>query len=105
MRQWLNKKEQDLLVSRDSSETIKVTVKNCVIGGEQLVVIAGPCAIESEELLKETAFKVRGCGAVMLRGGAFKPRTSPYSFQGLGEQGLKMLAKVGEEMNMPVVTE
>jgi len=76
-----------------------------VIGGEQLIVIAGPCAIETEELLKETAFKVRGAGADMLRGGAFKPRTSPYSFQGLGVVGLETLARVGEAMNMPVITE
>lgn len=69
------------------------------------MVVAGPCAIENEDILKETAFKVRGSGAVALRGGAFKPRTSPYSFQGLGEEGLRILAHIGEEMNMPVVTE
>lgn len=95
-----------MLVAKDSQKQLtQVNVKGCIIGGEQIVVIAGPCAIESEELLKETAFKVRGAGAAMLRGGAFKPRTSPYSFQGLGEVGLKTLAKIGEAMNMPVITE
>jgi len=96
----------DMLVLRraDQKNTV-INVKGCPIGGESVVVVAGPCAIESEDLLKETAFKVRGSGAVMLRGGAFKPRTSPYSFQGLGEEGLKILAHIGEEMNMPVVTE
>lgn len=103
----LKKKLTDnMLVLRnpDQSTTV-INVKGCPIGGESVVVMAGPCAIENEDILKETAFKVRGSGAVMLRGGAFKPRTSPYSFQGLGEEGLRMLAQIGEEMNMPVVTE
>jgi 3-deoxy-7-phosphoheptulonate synthase len=96
----------EMLVSRNHQpEDSQVRVKGCIIGGNQLAVIAGPCAIEGEEILKETAFKVRGCGASFLRGGAYKPRTSPYSFQGLGEEGLKILARVGEEMNMPVITE
>ncbi len=102
----LAEKVSKLLVSKENHpQMTEVNVKGCVIGGEQLIVIAGPCAIESEELLKETAFKVRGAGADMLRGGAFKPRTSPYSFQGLGAVGLETLAKVGESMNMPVITE
>ena len=67
--------------------------------------IAGPCAIEGEALLLEIAEKVRDAGANILRGGAFKPRTSPYSFQGLGEDGLKMLQAAGERFGMPVVTE
>lgn len=96
----------DMLVLRSANQpTTVINVRGCPIGGESVVVVAGPCAIESEEILKETAFKVRGSGAVMLRGGAFKPRTSPYSFQGLGEDGLRILARIGEEMNMPVVTE
>lgn len=100
------KEGQAMLVSRiNQPESSVVVVKGCAIGGEEIAVIAGPCAVESEDLLKETAFKVRASGAAMLRGGAFKPRTSPYSFQGLGEQGLKILARVGEDMNMPVVTE
>jgi 3-deoxy-7-phosphoheptulonate synthase len=80
-------------------------VKGVKIGGGHLAMIAGPCAIEGEELLHETAVKVRDAGANILRGGAFKPRTSPYSFQGLGEEGLRILRRVGDSLNMPVVTE
>jgi len=90
---------------KNQPEDTRIEVGSYVLGGEQVVVIAGPCAVESEDILRETAFKVRAAGAMMLRGGAFKPRTSPYSFQGLGEKGLKILARVGEEMNMPVVSE
>lgn len=75
------------------------------IGDGSLAQIAGPCAIESEDVLREIAQSVRAAGANILRGGAFKPRTSPYSFQGLGEDGLKMLRAVGDEMKMPVITE
>lgn len=106
MKNLLAKQKQNLLVSREyQAENTIVEVKNCTIGGEKMVVVAGPCAVENEDILKETAFKVRGSGAVMLRAGAYKPRTSPYSFQGLGEEGLEILARVGKEMNMPVVTE
>ncbi len=80
-------------------------IKGVRIGGGGLAVIAGPCAIESEELLFEIAARVRAAGANILRGGAFKPRTSPYSFQGLGRDGLKMLQAAGERFAMPVVTE
>ncbi len=80
-------------------------VKGVRIGGGHLAVIAGPCAIESEERLAEIAEVVRDAGANILRGGAFKPRTSPYSFQGLGEDGLRILKAVGERFAMPVVTE
>jgi 3-deoxy-7-phosphoheptulonate synthase len=75
------------------------------VGGGSLGMIAGPCAIEGEEILMEIAREVKSAGANILRGGAFKPRTSPYSFQGLGEQGLKILRTVGDELRMPVVTE
>ncbi len=75
------------------------------IGGGALILIAGPCAIEGEEVLLEIARSVKASGANVLRGGAFKPRTSPYSFQGLGEEGLKILRRVGDELKMPVVTE
>ena len=75
------------------------------IGGGALIQIAGPCAIEGEEVLMEIGRAVRGAGANVLRGGAFKPRTSPYSFQGMGEAGLKILRAVGDELDMPVVTE
>lgn len=97
-------KEMLVLRTNKKDDTV-IEVKGCVIGGKQITVAAGPCAVENEEMLKETAFKVRGSGALILRAGAYKPRTSPYSFQGLGENGLKILAKIGEEMNMPVVTE
>lgn len=106
MKSLKKKLADDMLVLRGVNQpTTVIDVKGCPIGGESVMVVAGPCAIENEDLLKETAFKVRGSGAVALRGGAFKPRTSPYSFQGLGEDGLRILARIGEEMNMPVVTE
>lgn len=75
------------------------------VGGGHLALIAGPCAIEGEEILREIGQAVKAAGANILRGGAFKPRTSPYSFQGMGEEGLKILRKVGDELGMPVVTE
>ncbi|MGH9459473.1 MAG: 3-deoxy-7-phosphoheptulonate synthase [Thermoanaerobaculia bacterium] len=75
------------------------------IGAAELAIIAGPCAVESREVLREAARGVAAAGATMLRGGAFKPRTSPYSFQGLGEDGLKMLAEARAETGLPVVTE
>ena len=77
----------------------------CRIGGGSLAMIAGPCAVESAEVLDEIAGHVKAAGANILRGGAFKPRTSPYSFQGLGEEGLKILRDVGDKHDMPVVTE
>ena len=75
------------------------------IGGDKIVVMAGPCSVEGERQIIETALTVRASGATMLRGGAFKPRTSPYSFQGLEEQGLKLLAQARKESGLPFVTE
>jgi len=75
------------------------------VGGERVVVIAGPCSVESRDQLIETARIVKEAGCHMLRGGAFKPRTLPYSFQGLGEEGLKILAEARDETGLPVVTE
>ena len=75
------------------------------IGGESLVVMAGPCSVESEEQIIESALAVKAAGATILRGGAFKPRTSPYSFQGMEEEGLKLLAKARNETGLPIVTE
>jgi 3-deoxy-7-phosphoheptulonate synthase len=75
------------------------------VGGGSLILIAGPCAIEGEEVLFEIGRAVKSAGANVLRGGAFKPRTSPYSYQGMGEAGLKILRAVGDELEMPVVTE
>jgi len=82
-----------------------VPINGLQVGGEQLIVMAGPCAVEGEEQLLETARTVKESGAHVLRGGAFKPRTSPYSFQGLGEKGLRLLAQAREETGLPVVTE
>ncbi len=94
------------LASRETKEgNTVITVGDVKIGGPKCVVIAGPCAVESPEQLMETAFVVKEAGASMLRGGAFKPRTSPYSFQGLGEEGLKILAQAREKTGLPVVTE
>jgi len=83
----------------------QVDVGGVKLGGGGVVLIAGPCAIESREFLRTIAASVRASGAAILRGGAFKPRTSPYSFQGMGEDGLKILREVGDEFAMPVVTE
>ena len=94
------------LASRElKKEYTVVSVGNVKIGGNRVVMMAGPCAVESEKQIMEIAGIVRQAGAVILRGGAFKPRTSPYSFQGLGEEGLKYLRKAGDEFGMPVTTE
>lgn len=77
----------------------------CIIGGKKVQVIAGPCSVESEEQILKSAHAVKAAGATALRGGAFKPRTNPYSFQGLGEKGLQLLAKAREETGLAVVTE
>ena len=82
-----------------------VDVGGARFGGKEIVVIAGPCSVESPEQLLETALAVRQSGATMLRGGAFKPRTSPYAFQGLKHEGVKILGEVGRETGLPVVTE
>jgi len=82
-----------------------VRIGNVAIGGETPVLIAGPCVVEGREPLLKTAWAAKEAGAVMLRGGAYKPRTSPYSFQGLGVEGLELLALAREETGMPVVTE
>jgi 3-deoxy-7-phosphoheptulonate synthase len=82
-----------------------VQVGDITIGGKEIVVIAGPCAVESEEQLFETARAVKAAGANILRGGAFKPSTSPYQFRGLGEPGLQLLARVRKELGLPIITE
>ncbi len=94
------------LVSREfkPADTV-VEVDGVKIGGKHLVVMAGPCAIENYELLLAIARSVKKAGAAILRGGAFKPRTSPYSFQGLGEEGLKYLAEAKKRTGLPVITE
>lgn len=82
-----------------------VKVDGVSVGGEKLAVVAGPCSVESREQIQEVARIVKEAGANLLRGGAFKPRTSPYSFQGLAEEGLKFLAEAKAETGLPVVTE
>ena len=98
--------EKYKLVSRDfHPEDTIVDAGGIKIGGNEVVVMAGPCAVESLEQLREAASAVKACGAKFLRGGAFKPRTSPYDFQGFGVDGLKLLRKVADEFDLRVVTE
>ena len=95
------------LAGRDfkpENSTVEVTPE-VKFGGKKIHVIAGPCAVEGEDQLMEIAKEVKAQGATLLRGGAFKPRTSPYSFQGLGEEGLKILAAARQETGLPIVTE
>jgi 3-deoxy-7-phosphoheptulonate synthase len=93
-------------VSREAHpDDSTVSVCGQVIGGNAFHVMAGPCSVESEKQLMKTAAAVKAAGATVLRGGAFKPRTSPYEFQGLGEKGLKLLAKARQETGLPVITE
>ncbi len=94
------------LASRDfKKENTEIAVRGNVIGGKKIVVIAGPCAVENRTILMTIAEQVKKAGATFLRGGAYKPRTSPYSFQGLGEEGLQYLAEAREKTGLPVVTE
>ncbi len=94
------------VVSREfKGEDTVIYVNGIKIGGRQIQIIAGPCSIETRKLLFDAANKVKKAGARFLRGGAFKPRTSPYAFQGLGEEGLKYLAEARKKTGMPVVTE
>lgn len=94
------------LASREARDTkTRIRVGPVEIGGQDIVVMAGPCSVESEAQLMEAAYLVKKAGAHVLRGGAFKPRTSPYSFQGLGEEGLRLLRKAGDTVGLPVVTE
>ncbi|HET6350257.1 MAG TPA: 3-deoxy-7-phosphoheptulonate synthase [Candidatus Krumholzibacteria bacterium] len=94
------------LVSREfRPENTVVNVNGVAVGGDRFVVIAGPCAVENRDQVLTAAHAVRNAGASILRGGAFKPRTSPYSFQGLGEEGLRILLAAKRETGLPVVTE
>jgi 3-deoxy-7-phosphoheptulonate synthase len=94
------------LVSREvHPEPALIDIGDVTVGGDQFIVIAGPCAVENELRCLDVARKVQAAGASMLRGGAYKPRTSPYSFQGLGREGLEILRRAGRETGMPVVTE
>ena len=94
------------LASREfKPEGSAVDVDGVVVGGQRVVVMAGPCAVERRDILLETARHIKEAGGHILRGGAYKPRTSPYSFQGLGEEGLKYLAEARQETGLPIVTE
>lgn len=94
------------LASRDfSHENTVIDVNGTEIGGKKIVVMAGPCSVESRAMILETAHRVKEAGATVLRGGAFKPRSSPYSFQGLGEEGLKYLADAREATGLAIITE
>ncbi len=94
------------LASRDfHPEDTVITVRGIPVGGPRLTIIAGPCSVESRSQLLETALAVKEAGADMLRGGAYKPRTSPYAFQGMGEEGLELLAEAREATGLPVITE
>lgn len=94
------------LVSREAHEkNSTINVRGHLIGGRKVQIMAGPCSVEDEKQLLTTARAVKKAGATFLRGGAFKPRTSPYEFQGLGEKGLKLLAKARKETGLPIVTE
>ena len=94
-------------VSREYKQenTLVKINEDIVFGGKTPIIIAGPCSVESEEQFAIIAKSVKASGAKMLRGGAFKPRTSPYSFRGLKKEGLKIMQKMGKELNMPIVSE
>lgn len=98
--------QQYKLASRETKhETSIIKVKHAAIGGKEVVLMAGPCAVENEEQTRLAAQGAKKAGAKILRGGAFKPRTNPYAFEGLGEEGLKILRKIGDETSMAVITE
>lgn len=97
---------ESMLVNKTNGENIIVSIKeNLTIGDRKKVIISGPCAVENYDVMREIAFKLKEYNIDILRGGTFKPRTSPYDFQGLGEDGLSILKAVGDEFNLPIVTE
>jgi len=96
---------ESLLVDKKNGDAIKVKVGDVIIGGEKKVVISGPCSVENYDNMIAIGRELKKLGVDILRGGAFKPRTSPYDFQGLQYEGLKILKAVGQEVNLPVVTE
>jgi 3-deoxy-7-phosphoheptulonate synthase len=98
-------KVPSLVSIENKQETTIVNVNGVKVGGSEVIIIAGPCAVESKEQIFETARSVGIDGAKILRGGAFKPRSSPYSFQGMEEEGLKLLQEISKETGLPVVTE
>ncbi len=95
-----------VLAGRDNRERTVVRINDSVtIGGKDICIIAGPCSIESYDQIMESAFHIKKAGATVLRGGAYKPRTSPYAFQGMGAEGLRLLRAAGDAYGMPVITE
>jgi 3-deoxy-7-phosphoheptulonate synthase len=96
---------EKLLVHKNSGPSLLINVKDVIIGGSEKVIISGPCSVEEYDKMQAIAKGLKKAGVHILRGGAFKPRTSPYDFQGLKEEGLKILKSVGMEFNMPIVTE
>ena len=96
---------RNLTDRKNKPEGTILDIKGIKIGGSDIVVLAGPCAVESQEQLLGTALAVQSSGARILRGGAFKPRTSPYDFQGLEEEGLKLLKQTGEKTGLPIISE
>ena len=97
--------ENGYLVTKQHKDKTIISIKELEIGGIKSVVISGPCSIESEDILRKIALDMKESGVDILRGGAFKPRTSPYDFQGLGRVGIDILCKIGNEMDIPVITE
>lgn len=96
---------EKLLIDQNAGDLIKVKVKDVVFGGKEKIIISGPCSIESYDIMIRIGKELKDLGIHMLRGGAFKPRTSPYDFQGLKDEGLKIIKSVGEEVGLPVITE
>jgi 3-deoxy-7-phosphoheptulonate synthase len=92
-------------IAKDDGKNMIVKIKDIIIGNGDFTIIAGPCSVESSEMIISTAQHVKSKGAAILRGGAFKPRTSPYAFQGLKEEGLEMLKTASHKANIPVVSE
>jgi 3-deoxy-7-phosphoheptulonate synthase len=94
-----------LLVDKNTGEDIKVSVRDVVFGSGDKVIISGPCSVENLDIMRKIGRQLKNLGVHILRGGAYKPRTSPYDFQGLRDEGLKILSDVGKEVKLPIVTE
>lgn len=92
-------------IAKEDGKALTIKIKDIIIGNGDFTIIAGPCSVENSEMILSTAKHVKSKGAAMLRGGAFKPRTSPYAFQGLRDEGLQLLKQASEEVNIPVVSE
>jgi 3-deoxy-7-phosphoheptulonate synthase len=95
------------LVAREfrGGNASQIKIGNVVVGGTEVVLMSGPCSVENREQIRSIADEIKKAGAKILRGGAFKPRTSPYTFQGLGVEGLRLLSEAGKEVGLPVITE